>query len=94
MEVRGQIKLLNDLGYSKKAIARELRLSKNTVKGYLSEKSDPPGSKTEEKKSVYLGFSHTFSQSLDALELRARSYGENTVHAIQTDTATHSFVIT
>jgi len=56
MEVRGQIKLLNDLGYSKKAIARELRLSKNTVKGYLSEKSDPPGSKTEEKKSVLFGF--------------------------------------
>lgn len=56
MEVRGQIKLLNDLGYSKKAIARELSLSKNTVKGYLSEKNDPPGSKTEEKKSVLFGF--------------------------------------
>ena len=56
MEVRGQIKLLNDLGYSKKAIARELRLSKNTVKGYLSEKSDPPGSKTDDKKSVLFEF--------------------------------------
>jgi len=56
MEVRGQIKLLSGLGYSKKSIARELGLSKNTVKGYLSEKSDPAVSKTEEKKAVLFDF--------------------------------------
>jgi len=36
MEVIKQIGILSGLGYSKKAIARELNLSKNTVKGYLS----------------------------------------------------------
>ena len=35
MEVLKQIKLLNSLGYGKKAIARELKISKNTVKTYL-----------------------------------------------------------
>ncbi len=36
MEVLEQIKLLNGLGIGKKAIARQLGISKNTVKGYLS----------------------------------------------------------
>ena len=37
MEVLKQIKLLNSLGYGKKAIARELKISKNTVKTYPSD---------------------------------------------------------
>ena len=36
MEVIKQIGILNKLGYGKKAIARELNLSKNTVKSYLA----------------------------------------------------------
>jgi transposase len=36
MEVIKQIGILSNLGYSKKAIARELKLSRNTVKSYLS----------------------------------------------------------
>jgi len=36
MEVIKQIGILSSLGFSKKAIARELNLSKNTVKSYLS----------------------------------------------------------
>ena len=36
MEVISQIQLLNKLGYGKKAIARQLGISKNTVKGYLT----------------------------------------------------------
>ena len=36
MEVIKQIGILSTLGYSKKAIARELNLSKNTVKSYLT----------------------------------------------------------
>ena len=35
MEVFEQIKLMNDLGIGKKAIARQLGISKNTVKEYL-----------------------------------------------------------
>ena len=47
MEVIKQIEILNNLGYGKKAIARELRLSKNTVKSYLTkadEMTKPPPS--------------------------------------------------
>ena len=35
MEVKKQISILQGLGYGKKTIARELGLSKNTVKSYL-----------------------------------------------------------
>jgi transposase len=35
MEVKKQISILQSLGYAKKAIARELGLSRNTVKSYL-----------------------------------------------------------
>jgi predicted transcriptional regulator len=35
MEVKRQISILQSLGYGKKTIARELGLSKNTVKSYL-----------------------------------------------------------
>jgi DNA-binding NarL/FixJ family response regulator len=37
MEVKKQIGILQSLGYGKKTIARELGLSKNTVKSYLEE---------------------------------------------------------
>ncbi len=35
MEIKKQIEILNSLGYGKKTIARELGVSKNTVKSYL-----------------------------------------------------------
>jgi transposase len=35
MEIKKQIVILQSLGYGKKTIARELGLSKNTVKSYL-----------------------------------------------------------
>jgi transposase len=40
MEVKKQISILQSLGYAKKAIARELGLSKNTVKSYLDVSAD------------------------------------------------------
>jgi len=40
MEVVNQIKLLNDLGIGKKTIARQLGISKNTVKEYLSNEGE------------------------------------------------------
>jgi transposase len=40
MEVLEQIKLMNGLGVSKKAIARQLGISKNTVKEYLSKEQE------------------------------------------------------
>jgi predicted transcriptional regulator len=36
MEIIKQLKLLNNLGVGKKTIARQLGISKNTVKEYLS----------------------------------------------------------
>jgi transposase len=54
MEVIKQIRLLNEYGYGKKAIARELGLSKNTVKGYLAQ--DSPGVRdesTQRQESLY-----------------------------------------
>jgi len=42
MEVIKQIGILSKLGYVKKAIARELKLSKNTVKSYLSKSDETP----------------------------------------------------
>jgi len=35
MEIKKQIEILSSLGYGKKTIARELGVSKNTVKSYL-----------------------------------------------------------
>jgi transposase len=54
MEVIKQIKLLSGLGYGKKAIARELGLSRNTVKSYLAEDSSPgeSNSKTDRQESL------------------------------------------
>jgi transposase len=46
MEIKKQIEILNSLGYGKKTIARELGVSKNTVKNYLEaslEASDAKG---------------------------------------------------
>jgi orotate phosphoribosyltransferase-like protein len=40
MEVIKQIGILSKLGYAKKAIARELNLSKNTVKSYLAKNNE------------------------------------------------------
>jgi transposase len=40
MEVKKQIGILQSLGYGKKTIARELGLSKNTVKSYLDVSQD------------------------------------------------------
>lgn len=65
MEVVNQIKLLTSLGYGKKAIARELKISKNTVKNYLSA-VDPPTSELSlpDKQALLLEF---FSYCKDEL---------------------------
>jgi len=57
MEVKKQISILKSLGYGKKTIARELGLSKNTVKSYLDvsqEKNEgsSSGSRTEDLHSL------------------------------------------
>jgi transposase len=65
MEVKGQIKLLNDLGYGKKTIAKELGLSKNTVKSYLSEDDGSSVKKAEDKKAVLFDFFPYVQQELD-----------------------------
>ena len=56
MEVIKQIKLLNDLGYGKKAIARELGLSRNTVKSYLAEDTPEAGTKKTDRQQVLFEF--------------------------------------
>jgi len=65
MEVKGQIKLLNDLGYGKKTIAKELGLSKNTVKSYLSEDDRSSVNKAEDKKTVLFDFFPYVQQELE-----------------------------
>lgn len=56
MEVIKQIKLLNGLGYGKKAIARELGLSRNTVKSYLAEVTPKDGPKKTDRQQVLFEF--------------------------------------
>jgi transposase len=58
MEVKKQIGILQSLGYGKKTIARELGLSKNTVKSYLDVSQDKnegssSGSRTEDLHSFF-----------------------------------------
>jgi transposase len=50
MEVKKQIGILQSLGYGKKTIARELGLSKNTVKSYLDASEDNPGECSNESR--------------------------------------------
>lgn len=58
MEVLEQIKLMNSLGIGKKAIARQLGISRNTVKDYLSkqELSQPKTEKDNNKLSELQSF--------------------------------------
>jgi transposase len=56
MEVIKQIGILSGLGYSKKAIARELNLSKNTVKSYLSRGDKTTGASENEKRDTLFEF--------------------------------------
>src|SRR5512145_317445 len=58
MEVLEQIKLMNSLGVGKKAIARQLGISRNTVKDYLSkqELSKPKTEKDNNKLSELQSF--------------------------------------
>lgn len=53
MDVVKQIQKLNELGYSKKSIARELGMSRNTVKGYLN-KSDVSSISTQSHRKATL----------------------------------------
>jgi transposase len=55
MEVKKQISILQSLGYGKKTIARELGLSKNTVKSYLDVSDDGVGDSSSEtrKEDLY-----------------------------------------
>jgi predicted transcriptional regulator len=56
MEVKKQISILQSLGYGKKTIARELGLSKNTVKSYLEGSHNNEDLSTESRKEDLLGF--------------------------------------
>ena len=56
MEVIKQIGILSKLGYAKKAIARELNLSKNTVKSYLSKDEELPTLKPKDRRESLFDF--------------------------------------
>ena len=54
MEIIKQIRLLDELGKGKKTIARELGLSKNTVKSYLlNDNKRPDTLRTERQESLF-----------------------------------------
>ena len=56
MEVIKQIGILNKLGYAKKAIARELNLSKNTVKSYLAKSEETPEPEQNSRRETLFDF--------------------------------------
>lgn len=56
MDLINQIKLLKELGYGSKTIARELGMSKNTVKKYLIEDDQPPGDQAVYRKDSLFDF--------------------------------------
>ncbi len=56
MEVIKQIGILNKLGYAKKAIARELNLSKNTVKSYLAKSDETPVPQQNSRRETLFDF--------------------------------------
>ena len=56
MEVIKQIGILSKLGYSKKAIARELNLSRNTVKSYLTKSDETTKLQQNDRRESLLGF--------------------------------------
>jgi len=56
MEVIKQIELLSELGYGKKTIAKELGLSKNTVKSYLSRGEETPRERRTQQQEVLFAF--------------------------------------
>jgi transposase len=56
MEVIKQIGILSKLGYAKKAIARELNLSKNTVKSYLAKSDETPVPQQNSRRETLFDF--------------------------------------
>jgi transposase len=56
MEVIKQIGILSKLGYGKKAIARELNLSKNTVKSYLTKNNESTNPQQNARRESLFGF--------------------------------------
>jgi transposase len=64
MDVKKQIGILQSLGYGKKTIARELGLSRNTVKSYLDVSQDKDGDSPEEsrKDDLYSFFPYCQSE--------------------------------
>jgi transposase len=56
MEVIKQIELLSGLGYGKKTIAKELGLSKNTVKSYLSRGEENTIKRRTQQQEVLFAF--------------------------------------
>jgi len=56
MEVIKQIGILSKLGYGKKAIARELKLSKNTVKSYLAKNDETTEQQQNARREILFGF--------------------------------------
>ena len=64
MDVKKQIGILQSLGYGKKTIARELGLSRNTVKSYLDVSEDKDGDSPGEsrKEDLYSFFPYCRSE--------------------------------
>jgi DNA-binding NarL/FixJ family response regulator len=56
MEGKKQIEILKGLSYRKKAIARELKLSKNTVKSYLAKSEEEQRCRKNNRKEALLSF--------------------------------------
>ena len=79
MEVIKQIGILSKLGYAKKAIARELNLSKNTVKELILQKpmKHRYNNKTHAGRPCSISFL-TLKKSLDERVSPDRYYGVNT----------------
>ena len=71
MEIKKQIEILSSLGYGKKTIARELGVSKNTVKSYLEGSDEKDTDCTNETQSS------TFHVGVGNLEFKLNSAIDN-----------------
>ena len=64
MEIKKQIEILSSLGYGKKTIARELGVSKNTLKSYLevSDEKDTDCNNDSRKEDLHSFFPYCRSE--------------------------------
>jgi hypothetical protein len=65
MEVIKQIGILSKLGYGKKAMARELKLSKDTVKSYLTKGEETTGPQQNARRESLFGFFPCVKEELE-----------------------------